>query len=523
VERARSPYPALGLWWSLVFAALSVAAIWPLFYVEHPPLQDLPQHLAAVRVLRDHPDLSLGQYFDVELSRTQYLAYYGAVWLLSYVFGIALANKLVLAAALVALPWSLSSLLRVLGRDPRLAVFAFGLTYNAHLVLGFFNFVAALPLMFWGLAWAERLRHRYDRRSEVGLALLLVLCFYTHVVPFAFCALGMALVMMGDGFVLTLRRGFVFVPAAVCALLWLGSTPAGSATLAATGGVEADKEPKFASVAAALKDAPNWLTDVLHGPRDEELLVAWGALFLVVLALGMRRHGPPGAPLPATPRGSIPASIDGELSVRAYRVALLCPLALVAYFVAPTSYDWIWPISARFPLIALLFAVVLLPQPRGFFGSATLAAVGFVAFLGFSDVARAFAAFERDEVGAIDQAIAAIPEGERVAGLIFDRGSREVKFSPFIHYAALYQAAKGGAVMFTFADFPQSPFRFKEASRPPRVPPRWEWQPERVEPARDLTWYRYVLVRGSAGRIARDTEHFEKVFSGPRWTVWRRK
>ena len=37
---------------------------------------------------------------------------------------------------------------------------------------------------------------------------------------------------------------------------------------------------------------------------------------------------------------------------------------------------------------------------------------------------------------------------------------------------ALYQAKKGGAVMFTFADFPQSPFRFREDNRPPRVPPR---------------------------------------------------
>jgi hypothetical protein len=523
VQRIRLLYAALGLWWTLVFIALSTVSVWPIFSVEHPPLQDLPQHLAAVRVLRDHPDLALGQYFDIELSRTQYLTYYGLVWLLSYVFGIGLANKLVLAAALVALPWSLVSLLRALGRDPRLAVFAFGLTYNAHLVLGFFNFVAALPLMFWGIAWAEQLRRRYSRASEIGLAVLLVVCFYTHVVPFAFCALGMALVMIGDGFVLTLRRGFVFVPAAVCALVWLGSTPAGGATLAATGGTDADKKPTFATVSAALKDLPSWLTDVLHGPRDEELLVAWGALFFVVLALGMRRAGLPGAPPPRTSTGSISISPDGELSVRAYRVALLSPLAAVAYFIAPTSYDWIWPISARFPLIALLFAIVLLPSPRGFFGSATLAAAGFVAFLGFTDVSRAFANFEREEVGPIERALAVIPEGERVAGLIFERGSREVKFSPFIHYAALYQAHKGGAVMFTFADFPQSPFRFKDDNRPPRVPPRWEWTPERIDPSRDLAWYRYVLVRGNPGRIARDSEHFENVFRGSRWTVWRRK
>lgn len=506
-------YPRLGLWWSIVFGVLSVAAVVPLFRAEHPPLQDLPQHLAAIRVLRSYPDLSLGQYFDIELTNTQYLAYYGAAWLLSFVFGVVWANKLLLAAALIALPWSLAWLLRVLGRDPRVAVFAFGLTYNAHLVLGFFNFIAALPLMFACIALSVQLREHYDRRREIALALLLVFCFYTHVVPFAFAALGVLLVLVGDSLVLSLRRAFVFVPAALCTLLWLGRTPAGTATLAAAGGADSAKKPQFASVLQALKELPMWLTDVLQGTRDEELLVAWGALLLTAFALGLRppRLGERGSPETAW------------ASDYAFRVALLCPLAFVAYFVAPTSYDWIWPINARFPLLALLFAPVLVPHPRGSLGSAVLAAAGFVAFLNFSEVGRAFSAFEDDEVGQIEAALASIPPGERVAGLIFDRGSRHVKFSPFLHYAALYQAEKGGAVMFTFADFPQSPFRFRAGNRPPKVPPRWEWQPERVVPARDLAWYRYVLVRGNAARLESDREHFENVFRGTRWTVWRRK
>ncbi|HEX5661153.1 MAG TPA: hypothetical protein VFX59_28375, partial [Polyangiales bacterium] len=75
--------------------------------------------------------------------------------------------------------------------------------------------------------------------------------------------------------------------------------------------------------------------------------------------------------------------------------------------------------------------------------------------------------------------------------------------------------------MFTFAEFPQSPFRFRPDSRPPEVPPRWEWTPERVDPDRDLPWYRYVLVRGGPGRIQR-SPFFENVFQGAGWTVWRR-
>ena len=36
-----------------------------------------------------------------------------------------------------------------------------------------------------------------------------------------------------------------------------------------------------------------------------------------------------------------------------------------------------------------------------------------------------------------------------MAGLIFGGSSNIVRFAPFLHYVALYQARKGGVVMFT--------------------------------------------------------------------------
>ena len=71
-----------------------------------------------------------------------------------------------------------------------------------------------------------------------------------------------------------------------------------------------------------------------------------------------------------------------------------------------------------------------------------------------------------------------------MAALIWSNRSKVVEFSPFLHAVAYYQAERGGAVMFTFADFPQSPFHFRDDNRPPRVRPRWEWTPELVVPDR---------------------------------------
>jgi hypothetical protein len=205
-----------------------------------------------------------------------------------------------------------------------------------------------------------------------------------------------------------------------------------------------------------------------------------------------------------------------------WRLWLLPLISALAYFVLPESYDWIWPIAPRFPLLCVLLTVPVVPRLPVSIARGVALLVLLLALTNAQAVGKAFVAFDHDEMGELNAALDAIPQGERVAGLIFQRGSRHVKFSPFIHSVAYYQARKGGAVMFTFADFPQSPFRFRDEQRPPRVGPRWEWMPERVNPERDLGWYSYVLVRGGPGRIARAQNLYTPVFRGPRWSVWKR-
>jgi hypothetical protein len=597
-----------------VFIALSVAAVYPIWRAKHPPIQDLPQHLAAISVLKNFPNLGLGKYFEIQLLRTQYLAYYLMAQALSYVTGVVLANKIFLCIAVIALPVSIAVLLKAVGRDPRLAVFSFGLTYNAHLILGFFNFLAALPLVFFGLTAAVRLREKHTLKRQLVLGLLLLVCFYMHIVPFAFLGLGATMILIGDSFKRTFERGLAFIPSLIAVGAWLASTPAGRATLAAAEAADSVERPIYVTVGQALRELPTWLTDVLHRERDDQILVAWAILLLFALAFGYqpwkpRRPGeggpygrrnvdakqpalavaandaivtralpvsalasegalrplatatgtgsftaqttsepdlvlrelkavaqdepslrdiearPSAAPSAAAPDSSVTTVTDAEEDAHepgyAWLLGLLSPLAFIGYFVLPSAYEWIWPISGRFPLIGLLFAPLLLPRMRGWLGNTLLVAAALVAVLSFYEINRAFVQFEREEVGDIDAALAVIPRAERVAGLIFGGSSNIVRFAPFLHYVALYQAKKGGAVMFTFAEFPQSPFRFRADSRPPVVPPRWEWTPERVDPDRDLTWYRYVLVRGGPGRIQR-SPYFENVFQGAGWTVWRR-
>ena len=489
---------------------LSVSMVIPLWQVPWPPLQDLPQHLATMRVLHDYDNgnFAFQRYYTIEWWRTQYLAYYVLCDLLAYVFDVRLSNLLVLSAALVALPLTLGQWLQALGRDRAWALLALPLTYNAHLILGFLNFIAALPLMCGGLALAVRQCQQFSRRRAWLIAGILVLCFFTHVVPFALLALGILLLgVRWPAGKQVLRLLLPLAPSVPPLLLWLWLSPAGRSTAKATGLSAGAVKATFRPLGVATEQLPIWLTDIYTGDQDLWLLKLTTAAFCCALTVGV------------VLRTKVPVNIEQQ---RAGRRLLWLPLVAAAgYLFGPSEYDWIWPIAERFALLTLLLTIPLLPALSG---PPRWVVVAFSALLSLSHLSltsAAFAGFAK-EVGDIEGAIAAIPPRSRVAGLIFQRGSQHVRFSPFLHYVSLYQLQRGGVTMFSFADFPQSPVAFRPEERPPRVGKRWEWQPQRVRPARDLQYYDYVLVRGGPGMIGRQRRGFSRVFHRGPWRVYRR-
>ncbi|HET9955698.1 MAG TPA: hypothetical protein VFQ61_14385, partial [Polyangiaceae bacterium] len=192
-------------------------------------------------------------------------------------------------------------------------------------------------------------------------------------------------------------------------------------------------------------------------------------------------------------------------------------VAWFAYFSLPAAYAFIWPIHARFPLLAMLLGVAVLPsisrRLRWLVG-ATLTAV---TLLTSWNLARLLREIERTEYAGFGSAIEAIPEGSHVVGLIYGARSAYVRFAPYLHAVAWYQAERGGIVMFTFAEFPSSPFRFREHHRPPPVPERWEWLPQWVDTQRDLDFYDWAVVRGGPAVLPGFALHQRR----GDWSVWR--
>ncbi|HET9930129.1 MAG TPA: hypothetical protein VFQ35_05570, partial [Polyangiaceae bacterium] len=330
----------------LAFALAALSLAWPLFVARYVPIQDLPQHAAAVRVLHDYrsPAFGFERWFEIHWASTQYVAVYFAAHLLAYLFEPVIATKLVLAASLVALPYALRALLQALRKPASYALLVVPLVYNTQLVLGFLNFVFGLPLMFAGLALFVRYQEHPTRARLVALSLVTTLCFLSHVVPYGMLVLGALALSAGPlstrprspgpqsagpqstrpqsalalsagpqsagppvalplpaaptatrrlNVPLAARResanalhlALPFAPSLLLALIWSASTPAGKAfsAISTSGTLFASREP----FSTRLAEIPFWLNDILWSHEDEHALFGALALFLLIGLAGL--------------------------------------------------------------------------------------------------------------------------------------------------------------------------------------------------------------------------------------------
>ena len=194
---------------------------------------------------------------------------------------------------------------------------------------------------------------------------------------------------------------------------------------------------------------------------------------------------------------------------------------LVLYFTTGQSRGPVWLFSQRFAILGLMTAVPLLRIPSGWRGTMVSAGALFVGLASTANTCKHFIQFQLEEVGDIDDAIASMAPGKKVAALIYDKFSNVTNWAPFLHFGNYYQVEKGGVVQFSYAGFAHWPFTYKPGHFPPpgTLPrTRWEWTPEQVSMDELFPYYDYVLARGPGFRPTPGTYHIK--FHGDRWEVW---
>src|SRR6202044_3558460 len=87
---------------TLFYVAVAFVVSAPAWIVKHPPLQDLPFHLATIRIIRSFHDPAYGfdKDFVLSLGRTQYVVYYLLAAVLSPFVGLVGANVLLVSTYL---------------------------------------------------------------------------------------------------------------------------------------------------------------------------------------------------------------------------------------------------------------------------------------------------------------------------------------------------------------------------------------------------------------------------------------
>jgi hypothetical protein len=485
--------------WIWLLCACAAATVVPLWSAAHLPFTDLPQHAAAIGTLRHwwDPTWKSGEYFTLALGQTQYLLYYLLGAALAFPFGTAeRANLVLLSLVAIAFPFSLRALLKAVRADTRLALFACTLFWSQSLLIGFFNYLAAMPLTLWSLALTLRQAEAPSRRTLLALAAAAVALFYLHLSAFVFFAPAAALASLAIPRLAPLRewpRKLVWAaPVAALAVLWLVNSPV---VHPQSVGWHQPMGVYWEEPATALRNLVDALLDIWRGPEDEWCLLA--LLAAAALLAWPQRRDPDQDPW------------------RRGMVAAWVALAGLLYLAFPISIGWMWQLNERYALVLALLAPVLLRPARGLRGATPLL---LVAATGLFAAATAFGnarAFDR-EVGPFDSVLARAQPGRRLIGMMFEQNSRYAKFSAFLHFQAYYRARMGGVASFSFAELPQSPLRYRPENAPPAHPAGWEWHPSTFRNDVDGVYYDYVLVHGLVDPFARPQP-------GPRWRLLARE
>src|SRR5262249_10373545 len=153
-----------------LFWLVTLGGAVPLLAVRYMPFTDMPEHVAAIATIaRGTGD---GTY-TIAFGSSQYLLYHALGAAIAVVVRDAvLANQILLAAVAVAWPLAFRSLLRALGRDERLALFAPMVFYSRPLLIGFLPYVASVPIALFALAVFARARQRPTLRRGIAICAL---------------------------------------------------------------------------------------------------------------------------------------------------------------------------------------------------------------------------------------------------------------------------------------------------------------------------------------------------------------
>jgi hypothetical protein len=241
-----------------------------------------------------------------------------------------------------------------------------------------------------------------------------------------------------------------------------------------------------------LLELPSAIAGSYQDGTDGWLLAAWLA---AVAAAAWAARGAPGR---ATTGGG-PA---------------LTLAAVACYFALPVSIQGQWNIAQRFAWVAALLLPTLIRQAPSWLPGAVLA----LSLLTAANAAWHHVLFDREAVP-FDRALAVLPPGARVLGLMYDPRGEVLERWPYLHFEQYAVVRGGGVAAHSFTANAPLPVRLRPEAR---VPTPSVWWPRDFRYGEHGRNFDYFLVRDPARGHSEDFEGaVEEVFRAGAWRVYR--
>jgi hypothetical protein len=472
----------------LYVVAITVAVVTiarPFFVTTYPPITDLPFHASETSIFRHYfdPSYHFEEQFEIAPLEVPYLSSYVLGALLMTFLPTVTAVKTATVLMLMALPVGLGTLAWGMRKSPLLGLAGAPFAWCHLTHWGFINFVSAIGMFAAVLGLTLRVLDKPSRRSQIALALTLVLLFFTHVfrLPFAIAGVVGTTALMYP----VVRRVkpvlWPMAPALVLfAIFWILRPP--------------ELSPDFGPFHVELgriAEAPGYLVNAFEGPDEKAVALrfvqALGIVAIVCAAFAASRFA-------GRTRN------EQRFALHAALVPLgAAAMCAIGYLTLPIEAGLWWYIYPREATCVAFFLVALIPNlpEERWVRAALVGALAIASLTVSSFVAGRYRAFDdttRDFVAVSEK----IPKAPKLLYLVFDHDGSDRAQTPYIHLPAWVQAEKGGWLSFHFAMFGASPVRYREgpdAVVPPPVPRRWEWTPDRYDHAAQSPFFDWFLVR----------------------------
>jgi hypothetical protein len=440
-----------------------------------PPVTDLPQHLAQIRLLDEMlgfaPHVERPDTYRINWNAPNNLVYV-PMWLVSRVLAPIAAGKV--TVWLLAVSW-LAAILALAYRrrgDLGQALLASVFLFNVTFYWGFLNFLCGLPLfLIWLMFVGPDEPLPRSRRGKILLAVLALLLFAAHVFWFVAAAVWMGL---SRGWAVLRRRE----PSSSLAV--------GAGILLPTAALAAQWYPQLrrSRVSGMFDVKAQWVSMPWSRLWPEHLvdsllggLVGWvEPVVLVAVLLWI-------AAALVTNRRTLRDGLD-------WRLLAASAMGWVVLLFAPDKYMNTMLFAQRWGSVAAILLVLALPRPQLPKALAVFPAVVFAGLL----LATAIAWHRFDaEADGFDDALAAIHAPSRLIWLPFGT-SQVVKPPPFLQVGAYAQALHGCELSFTFAEH-GSGIVVIDGKRKITWTPGLEWEPKRVRRS-DVKQFDLLMVEG---------------------------